>query len=106
MFSSTCSFASEWEGTIPDKTNSESAGCGNRAANEADPRVIAAAPLLPNRMRTPACGFARGPPGTRTRNLRIKSPLLYPIELEALRRTVPNTIRPTEGDRGDLNPQP
>ena len=26
---------------------------------------------------------AGGPPGTRTRNLRIKSPLLYPIELEA-----------------------
>jgi hypothetical protein len=26
------------------------------------------------------CG---GPPGTRTQNLRIKSPLLYPIELEA-----------------------
>src|SRR3990170_4279429 len=27
--------------------------------------------------------FGGGPPGTRTRNLRIKSPLLYPIELEA-----------------------
>jgi hypothetical protein len=27
-----------------------------------------------------------GPPGTRTRNLRIKSPLLYPIELEARER--------------------
>jgi hypothetical protein len=44
-----------------------------------------------------------GPPGTRTRNLRIKSPLLYPIELEARRgSTVPKTrsapeSRVTEG---------
>ena len=38
-----------------------------------------------------------GPPGTRTRNLRIKSPLLYPIELEAREREYTKLI---ESDRG------
>ena len=33
--------------------------------------------------RLSTCGSVGGPPGTRTQNLRIKSPLLYPIELEA-----------------------
>jgi hypothetical protein len=47
-------------------------------------------------------GFGGGPPGTRTQNLRIKSPLLYPIELEArsgrLYQTCPRGLkRVTEG---------
>jgi hypothetical protein len=47
---------------------------------EAPPeRIVASSQNTPN---LPAV-LCRGPPGTRTQNLRIKSPLLYPIELEA-----------------------
>jgi hypothetical protein len=52
--------------------------------------------------------FSGGPPGTRTRNLRIKSPLLYPIELEARGREYTKRMRldcgVTEGTRTP-NPQ-
>ncbi len=51
--------------------------------------------------RPSTCGFASGPPGTRTRNLRIKSPLLYPIELEAREGEYINPIGAVRwGDRG------
>ena len=58
--------------------------------------------------RPSTCGFASGPPGTRTRNLRIKSPLLYPIELEARAREytklMSSVFGVTEGTRTP-NPQ-
>ena len=48
-----------------------------------------------------------GPPGTRTRNLRIKSPLLYPIELEAREREYTNLIRAVSGvTEGTRTPNP
>jgi hypothetical protein len=83
------------------------------AVHRTDSRVVrfhAKAESRVGRNRT----IAGGPPGTRTPNLRIKSPLLCQIELEArwtiqrraqLRRW-PAALTVREGDRGDLNPQP
>jgi len=57
--------------------------------------------------RPPTCGFGRGPPGTRTRNLRIKSPLLYPIELEARGREYTKLMRLDRGvTEGTRTPNP
>jgi hypothetical protein len=48
-----------------------------------------------------------GPPGTRTRNLRIKSPLLYPIELEAREREYIKLMRLDRGvTEGTRTPNP
>jgi hypothetical protein len=53
------------------------------------------------------CGDDRGPPGTRTRNLRIKSPLLYPIELEAREREYIKLMRLDRGvTEGTRTPNP
>jgi hypothetical protein len=56
----------------------------------------------------PYLRLSGGPPGTRTRNLRIKSPLLYPIELEARAREYTKLMSSvcgvTEGTRTP-NPQ-
>src|SRR5512132_4071453 len=61
--------------------------------------------VTPERPASPGTRhFGRGPPGIRTPNLRIKSPLLCQIELEA-RRSLATDPR-ASGDRGDSNPQP
>jgi hypothetical protein len=55
--------------------------------------------VKPGSERTSTCGLAGGPPGTRTPNLRIKSPLLCQIELEARRSlATAAAVRGTVGD--------
>jgi CheY-like chemotaxis protein len=55
----------------------------------------------------PPAGLTSGPPGTRTRNLRIKSPLLYPIELEARGREYTKLTRLDRGvTEGTRTPNP
>ena len=51
--------------------------------------------------------FVLHPPGTRTQNLRIKSPLLYPIELEAREREYIKLMRLDRGvTEGTRTPNP
>ncbi len=52
-------------------------------------------------------GQTCGPPGTRTPNLRIKSPLLYPIELEAREREYTKLMGAVSGvTEGTRTPNP